>query len=64
MEIPEEIIIPWKVRISPQARVLLENLKDEISLRELAQWIMNESSYGEIGGAHVISYLQEKKDKV
>lgn len=63
MEIPEEIIVPWKVKVSEQARLLLENLKGEISIRELANWIANESDHGEIGGAHIIQFLQERKKR-
>lgn len=64
MQIPEEFIIPWKVRLSPQARIILNEMKENsISLRELAQWIINESSYGEIGGGHIIAFLQEKNIK-
>lgn len=63
MQIPEEFIIPWKIRISPQARALLSELKDDISLRDLAHWVMNDSPYGVIGDGHVLSFLQERNKK-
>lgn len=63
MENPQDFIIPWKVRLSPQAKMIFGEMKEgSISLRELAQWVVNESSYGEIGGGQIIAFLQEKKN--
>jgi len=50
------------LRISDQAKVLLDNLK-EIDLEDLEKWFYEESNQTIIGSATITNYLMDKRKK-